>query len=129
MAESPVRTHLRVDEEGYPADHHEEAGGQVVGDHVEGHLPGEDELEARHGVVHVEGRVLLLLGVQGVDLNLVVEDGPDRLLLHGDELIVEDELVHGVVEAPHLECAHLEHMYHLYNGVSDVDSRAHSSSV
>ena len=112
MAESPVRSHLRVDEEGYPADHDEEAGGQVVGDHVEGHFPGEDQLEARHRVVHVEGRVLLLLGVQGVDLYLVVEDGPHRLLLHRDELIVEDELVHGVVEAPHLECAHLQHMYY-----------------
>jgi hypothetical protein len=33
--------YLRVDKEGYPGDNYEEARGEVVGHHVEGHLPGQ----------------------------------------------------------------------------------------
>ena len=73
-------------------------------------LSCQHQLEARHGVVHVEGRVLLVFGDQGVNLNVVVEDRPDRLLLGGHELVLEDELVHRVVKAPNLEGADLSQM-------------------
>ena len=79
--------YLRVNEEGDPANDNEQAWGKIVGYNIEGGLAGEDELEAGHGVVHVEGGVAGVLGVQGVDVDVVVEDGPDGLFLDGDELI------------------------------------------
>ena len=73
-------------------------------------LPSQHQLEARHRVVHVEGGVLLVLGDQGVNLDVIVEDGPDRLLLGRHKLVLEDELVHRVVKAPNLEGADLSEM-------------------
>ena len=73
-------------------------------------LSCQHQLEARHGVVHVKGRVLLVLRDQGVNLNVIVEDRPDRLLLGGHELVLEDELVHRIVKAPNLEGADLSQM-------------------
>ena len=83
-------SHLRVNEEWDPRDDHEEARGQVVGDHVEGGLPGQHQLEARHRVVHVEGLVARVLGGQGVDVDVVVQDGPDGFLFRRQELISEN---------------------------------------
>jgi hypothetical protein len=40
--------HLGVYKEGDPADHHKQGGGEVVGDHIEGHLPHQHQLEPRH---------------------------------------------------------------------------------
>lgn len=52
------------------------------------------------------GGVSLVLFAEGIDLDEVVQDRPD-LLLVGDELVLEDHLVDVVVEAAHLEEAHL----------------------
>lgn len=61
---------------------------------VDAYLAREDELEAGHRVVHVEGRVARVLGVEGVDVDVVVQDGADGLLLHGDKLVpAETKLV------------------------------------
>ena len=80
-------TDLWIDEEWDPADHNEETGGEIVGDHVEGGFPGEDQLEAGHWVVHAEGCVARVLGVERVDFYVIVQDGPDGLLFCWYELI------------------------------------------
>ena len=49
-----------------------------------------------------DGSVPLLRLAQLVDADVVVEHGPDVLLI-GDELVAEYHLVDGVVEAPNLE--------------------------
>ena len=43
--------HLRIDKEGDPADDDEEGGGEVVGDHVEGHLPRQHQLKSSNAEV------------------------------------------------------------------------------
>ena len=100
---SPLLTHLRVDEEADPRDDDEEPRGEVVGDDVEGDLPGQHHLEAGHAVVHAQGHVVGLVGPEVVDLDLVVQDGLDGILLVGHELVGEDHLRHVVVEAADLE--------------------------
>ena len=47
----PAGDALRVDEEGDPADDDEEGGGEVVGDHVEGHLPRQHQLKPSNAEV------------------------------------------------------------------------------
>ena len=44
--------HLRINEEGNPADDDKETRGEIIGHDVERHLPGEQQLEARGAVVH-----------------------------------------------------------------------------
>ena len=83
-------SHLRIDKKRYPGDDYKQARGEVISHHIERHFPGQHDLEARHAVVHVEGRVLLVLGRERVDLYVVVQDGPHRLLLHWYELVHED---------------------------------------
>ena len=63
----PARDHLRVDEEADPGDDNEEAGGEVVRDDVEAHLAGEDQLEARRGVVHPQRHVVRVLRPQRLE--------------------------------------------------------------
>ena len=100
-------SHLWIDKKWYPGDDYKEAWGQVVCHHVEGHFPGQDDFKSRHAVVHVEGRVLLVLRGERVDLDVIVQDGPDGLLLDRNELVFEDQLVHGIVETANLKCANL----------------------
>ena len=63
----PPGDHLGVDQEADPGDAHEEAGGEVVGDDVEAHLAGEDQLEARRGVVHPQRHVVRVLRPQRLE--------------------------------------------------------------
>ena len=49
----PAGDALRVDKEGDPADDDEEAGGEVVGDHVEGHLPRQHQLKPSDAAIQV----------------------------------------------------------------------------
>ena len=44
---------FRVDEEGDPADDDKEAGGEEVGDHVEGHLSRQNQLKTSNAVQKV----------------------------------------------------------------------------
>ncbi len=64
-----------------PADHDKQARGEVVGDHVEGHLPGQHKLEARGAVVHPDGLVVRVAWVQGLEGDLVVQDGLDAVII------------------------------------------------
>ena len=64
-----------------PADHDKQARGEVVGDHVEGHLPGQHKLEARGAVVHPDGLVVRVARVQGLEGDLVVQDGLDAVII------------------------------------------------
>ena len=52
----------RAHQEGDPRHNDEESGRQVVGDDVEGDLPGEHHLEAGHRVVHAQRHVVRLVG-------------------------------------------------------------------
>ena len=45
---------------------------------IEIHKPGENQLEAGHAVVHVEGGVAGVFGLQGVNVDIVVQDGPQN---------------------------------------------------
>ena len=81
--------YLRINEKGNPAHNNKKSGGQVVSYNIEGCLPREHQLEARHGVVHVERGVAGVLGVERVDVDIIVEDGSDGLLLDWDEFISE----------------------------------------
>ena len=47
-----------------PRDDDEEPRGEVVGDDVEGDLPGEHHLEAGHRVVHPQRHVVRVRGVE-----------------------------------------------------------------
>ena len=75
--------HLRHIRHGqpYPADHYEQARGKVVGDHVEGHLPSQHQLEPRGAVVHPDGLVVGVAGVQGLECDLVIKDGLDTIVI------------------------------------------------
>ena len=42
--------HLRIDEEGNPADDDKETRGEIIGHDVERHLPREDQLRRRFGI-------------------------------------------------------------------------------
>ena len=42
--------HLRIDEEGNPADNNKETRGEIIGHDVERHLPREDQLRRRFGI-------------------------------------------------------------------------------
>lgn len=56
---------VRRDEERGPADHHEEAAGQEVGDDVMGHLALQVQPESGHGVVaSLLGHVVALVPKQ-----------------------------------------------------------------
>ena len=87
---SKLVPHLWINQEWNPAHDHKEAWRQVVGDHVEGGLPWQHQLEARHRVVHVEGLVARVLRVEGVNVNIIVQDGPNSFLFSGQELISEN---------------------------------------
>ena len=86
----PLVPHLWINQEWDPAHDNKEAGGEIVGDHIEGGLPWQHQLEARHGVVHVEGLVARVLRVEGVDVNIIVQDGPNSFLFSWQELISEN---------------------------------------
>ena len=57
----PPWNDLGVDQEADPGDAHEQAGGEVVCDDVETHLPGENQLKPGGGVVHPERHVVSVL--------------------------------------------------------------------
>lgn len=56
-----------------PGDDHEEARGEVVSDYVERHLPGEHQLEPSNAIVHSDGHVVRVAGVELTERDLVVE--------------------------------------------------------
>lgn len=64
-----------------PTDHDKQARGEVVGDHVEGHLPRQNQLEPRGAVVHANGLVVGVARIQSLEGDLVVQDGLDTIII------------------------------------------------
>ena len=64
-----------------PTDHDKQARGEVVGDHVEGHLPGQHQLEPGGAVIHPDGLVVGVAWVQGLEGDLVIQDGLDAVVI------------------------------------------------
>ena len=134
----PNKQFLTIPNKPYPGHDHKQAGGKVVGHHVEGHLPREDQLESRHTVVHAwnggvssiiidllvstNGHVVGVRGVQGSEGDLVVEDRLDALLIGSElkrmvtrrtrrwslHLREKSYLAHRIVEASDFELTNLE---------------------
>ena len=44
---------FRVDQKGDPADDNKEAGGEIVGDHIEGHLSGQNKFKTSNAVENI----------------------------------------------------------------------------
>ena len=107
-----------------PADHDKQARGEVVGDHVEGHLPGQHQLEPGGAVVHPDGLVVGVAGVQGLEGDLVVQDRLDAIVVRNklktilyfivldikqkSYLWQEGNFTHWIVETANFELADLE---------------------
>ena len=64
-----------------PTDHDKQARGEVVGDHVEGHLPRQHQLEPRGAVVHPDGLVVRVTLIEGLECDLVIQDGLDAVVI------------------------------------------------
>ena len=103
----PAGDHLGVDQEADPGDDDEQSRREVVGDDVEAHLAGEDDLEAGGAVVHPDGHVVGVLRPEGLEVDPIVEDGLDDGVL-GHHCILKLDLAHWIVEAAHPKFAHLE---------------------
>ena len=89
-------------EEADPWDDDKHPGGEVVRDDVVGHLSPQGQLEAGHGKVARQGRVVFVVLLQLLNVDRVVEHWTDVLLL-GDELVLEYHLCVVVVERTDLE--------------------------
>ena len=53
MVPKTLMAHLRIDKEGDPADDDEQAGGEIVGDHIESHLSRQNQLKTSNAVESV----------------------------------------------------------------------------
>ena len=107
-----------------PTDHDKQARGEVVGDHVEGHLPGQHQLEPGGAVVHPDGLVVGVAWVQGLEGDLVIQDGLDAIVIRNklkailycivldikrkSYLRQEGNFTHWIVETANFELADLE---------------------
>ena len=108
----PAGDHLGVDQKADPGDDNKQSRREVVGDDVEAHLAGEDDLEAGGAVVHPDGHVVGVLRLEGLEVDPIVEDGlDDRVLWHN--CILKLNLAHRIVEATNPKLAHLEKVHFL----------------
>ena len=126
----PSGDHLGVDEEADPGDDDKQSRREVVGDYVEAHLAGEDDLEAGGAVVHPDGHVVGVLRPEGLEVDPVVEDGlDDGVLWH--HCILKLDLAHWIVEAAHTKFTNLEFKQNCsgrkFGWIDDVPERARFS--
>ena len=117
-----VMTHTRCWPD--PTDHDKQARGEVVGDHVEGHLPGQHQLEPGGAVIHPDGLVVGVAWVQGLEGDLVIQDGLDAIVIRNklkailycivldikrkSYLRQEGNFTHWIVETPNFKLADLK---------------------